>query len=136
MRLTNLGALVVDDWVNFERSLTFGAELGGHIVSGHIHGTARLAERVDTAENCRLFLELAPQWLEYVLPKGFVAVNGASLTVGEVTKTGFWLHLIPETLAITNLNEATAGTLLNIEVDQQTMTIVETVKKVLAQQQR
>lgn len=134
LRLTNLGQLQVGDVVNFERSLTFGSELGGHIVSGHIHGTARLAQRIQDEHNCRLFLELPAKWLAYVLPKGFVAVNGASLTVGEVTDAGFWLHLIPETLALTNLDHAKVGDRLNIEVDQQTMTIVETVKKVLNQQ--
>ncbi|RUO44002.1 riboflavin synthase [Aliidiomarina taiwanensis] len=132
LRLTNLGALAVNDEVNFERSLTMGTELGGHIVSGHIHTTARLAERHDSDDNCRLYLELDKKWLEYIFPKGFISVNGASLTVGEVTDQGFWLHLIPETLDRTNLGEAQVGTALNIEVDTQTLTIVETVKQVLA----
>ena len=132
LRLTNLGALKVGDAVNVERSLTMGAELGGHIVSGHIHTTARLAERHDSTDNCRLFLELDSKWLEYVLPKGFISVNGASLTVGDVNQQGFWLHLIPETLDRTNLGEAPVGTAFNIEVDTQTFTIVETVKQVMA----
>jgi riboflavin synthase len=134
LRLTNLGLLKPGALVNFERSLTVGRELGGHIVSGHIHCTAEVTERVDTANNCRLFLQVPPQWMEYVLAKGFVAVDGASLTVGEVTEAGFWLHLIPETLAVTTLGQAKTGTRLNIEVDQQTMTIVQTVKRVLEQQ--
>ncbi|MGX5914037.1 riboflavin synthase subunit alpha [Aliidiomarina sp. Khilg15.8] len=134
LRLTNLGLLEPGALVNFERSLTVGRELGGHIVSGHIHCTAEVTERVDTANNCRLFLRVPPQWMEYILAKGFVAVDGASLTVGEVTKDGFWLHLIPETLAVTTLGQAKTGTRLNIEVDQQTITIVQTVKRVLEQQ--
>lgn len=134
LRLTNLGGLEPGALVNFERSLTVGRELGGHIVSGHIHCTAEVTERVDTANNCRLFLRVPPQWMEYILAKGFVAVDGASLTVGEVTQEGFWLHLIPETLAVTTLGQANIGTQLNIEVDQQTMTIVQTVKRVLEQQ--
>jgi len=132
LRLTNLGLLREGDEVNFERSLTMGRELGGHIVSGHIHTTATVKERTDTEDNCRMFLQVPAQWMEYILPKGFVAVNGASLTVGETTADGFWLHLIPETLSITTLGDAQEGTVLNIEVDQQTMTIVETVKRVLA----
>lgn len=132
LRLTNLGSLKAGDAVNFERSLTMGTELGGHIVSGHIQTTAVIAERHDTADNCRLYLELEPRWLEYILPKGFITVNGASLTVGDVNEQGFWLHLIPETLERTNLGEVKLGTALNIEVDTQTFTIVETVKKVLA----
>ncbi|MFU8783791.1 riboflavin synthase subunit alpha [Aliidiomarina sp.] len=136
LRLTNIGLLEQGDLVNFERSLTFGSELGGHIVSGHIHTTATLMERVDGENNCRIFLALEPQWLEYILPKGFVAIDGASLTVGEVTDTGFWLHLIPETLALTILGDAKVGQKINIEADQQTMAIVATVKRVLAQQNR
>lgn len=136
LRLTNIGLLEQGDLVNFERSLTFGSELGGHIVSGHIHTTATLMERVDGENNCRIFLALEPQWLEYILPKGFVAIDGASLTVGEVTETGFWLHLIPETLALTILGNAKVGQKINIEADQQTMAIVTTVKRVLAQQNR
>lgn len=134
LRLTNIGFLKIGDLVNFERSLTFGSELGGHIVSGHIHTTATLMERVDGENNCRLHLVLDPQWLEFILPKGFVAIDGASLTVGEVTENGFWLHLIPETLALTILGNATVGQKINIEADQQTMAIVTTVKRVLAQQ--
>ena len=73
-------------------------------------------------------------WQKYVLYKGFVAINGASLTVGEIDEQGFWLHLIPETLAITNLGKAQVGDELNIEVDQQTYTIVNTVENYLRHQ--
>ncbi|WP_194755524.1 riboflavin synthase subunit alpha [Aliidiomarina indica] len=134
LRLTNLGDLQIGDGVNFERSLTLGRELGGHIVSGHIHTTAVLKERIDSPNNCRMYFELAPKWLDYILAKGFIAVDGASLTVGDVTATGFWLHLIPETLAITILGDTQPGQRVNIEADQQTMTIVETVRRVLARQ--
>lgn len=133
LRLTNLGLLQVGQQVNFERSLTFGSELGGHIVSGHIHTTATLTKRVDSERNCRLYLTIAPKWLAYILAKGFVAIDGASLTVGEVDANGFWLHLIPETLALTILGEAQEGQKINIEADQQTITIVETVERILAQ---
>ncbi|RUO25584.1 riboflavin synthase [Aliidiomarina minuta] len=135
LRLTNLGQLNPGDRVNFERSLTVGRELGGHIVSGHVHCTAEVTQRVDSANNCRMFLKVPPEWMEFILVKGFVAVDGASLTVGETTDEGFWLHLIPETLGVTTLGEAAPGSLLNIEADQQTMAIVATVKRVLAQQQ-
>ncbi len=134
LKLTNLGQLVATDKVNFERSMTFGSELGGHIISGHIHCTAEIAEIINTQDNCKIKLVLAQQWQKYVLYKGFVAVNGASLTVGETDTTGFWLHLIPETLAITNLGTAAVGDKLNIEVDQQTFTIINTVENYLAKQ--
>lgn len=132
LRRTNLGALNVGSEVNFERSLTLGSELGGHIVSGHIHCTGVVSERVDTERNCSMRIEVPAQWMEYILSKGFVAVDGASLTVGEADATGFWLHLIPETLAATTLGRVKVGDALNIEADQQTITTVETVKRVLA----
>ncbi|MFY8328324.1 riboflavin synthase subunit alpha [Pseudoalteromonas sp. ZZD1] len=133
LKLTNLDQLAADDKVNFERSMTFGSELGGHIMSGHIHCTARIDDIINTQDNCKIKLALAPQWQKYVLYKGFVGVNGASLTVGETDANGFWLHLIPETLAITNLGLAEVGAQLNIEVDQQTFTIINTVENYLKQ---
>ena len=134
LKLTNLGMLVVNDRVNFERSVTFGTELGGHIVSGHIHCMAEILSINRSQDNCKMQLALAKEWQKYVLYKGFVSVNGASLTVGEVDEQGFWLHLIPETLSITNLNNYREGDKLNIEVDQQTYTIINTVENYLSQQ--
>ncbi|MBA3989049.1 MAG: riboflavin synthase [Idiomarina sp.] len=132
LRLTNLGTLKVGDQVNFERSLTVGRELGGHIVSGHIHCTGTISQRNDTEHNCSMRVEVPSQWMEYILSKGFVAVDGASLTVGETDAQGFWLHLIPETLQATTLGAISEGGRVNIEADQQTITTVETVKRVLA----
>ncbi|MBQ4845551.1 riboflavin synthase subunit alpha [Pseudoalteromonas sp. MMG005] len=131
LKLTNLGFLQRGLKVNFERSLTFGTELGGHIVSGHIHCMAKIKAIVKDHDNCRVQLSLPNEWLKFVLYKGFITINGASLTVGEVNATGFWLHLIPETLSITNLGRAVEGDFLNIEVDQQTYTIVNTVENYL-----
>ncbi|MEZ7187523.1 riboflavin synthase subunit alpha [Pseudoalteromonas sp. DY56-GL22] len=134
LKLTNLGKLAVNDTVNFERSVTFGTELGGHIVSGHIHCMAEILSIKHHQDNCKMQLALAKEWQKYVLCKGFVSVNGASLTVGEVDEQGFWLHLIPETLSITNLDNYREGDKLNIEVDQQTYTIINTVENYLSQE--
>ncbi|RJE77675.1 riboflavin synthase subunit alpha [Pseudoalteromonas sp. MSK9-3] len=128
LKLTNLGLLQRGSKVNFERSLTFGTEIGGHIVSGHIHCAAEVVSVVKDHDNCKMHLSLPIEWLKFVLYKGFITINGASLTVGEMDEHGFWLHLIPETLVITNLGRVMAGDLLNIEVDQQTYTIVNTVE--------
>ena len=127
--LLELGSLV-----NYERSVTFGTELGGHIVSGHIHCTSQISQIVKLENNCKIQLSLPKEWQKYVLYKGFVAINGASLTVGEVDEQGFWIHLIPETLAITNIGAAQVGDKFNIEVDQQTYTIVNTVENYLRHQ--
>ncbi|WP_462166847.1 riboflavin synthase subunit alpha [Pseudoalteromonas sp. GB43] len=134
LKLTNLGKLAVNDTVNFERSVTFGTELGGHIVSDHIHCMAEILSIKHHQDNCKMQLALAKEWQKYVLYKGFVSVNGASLTVGEVDEQGFWLHLIPETLSITNLDNYREGDKLNIEVDQQTYTIINTVENYLSQE--
>jgi len=130
---TNLGMLQQGSRVNLERSLRFGDELGGHIVSGHIQGTAELVAREQDAQNCYLQLKVDPSLLPYIQPKGFIAVEGCSLTVGEVTAEGFNLYLIPETLAITTLGDKVMGDKLNIELDQQTVTLIRTVERLLAE---
>jgi len=134
LALTNLGELELGSLVNYERSVTFGTELGGHIVSGHIHCAAQISQIIKVQSNFKIQLSLPKKWQKYVIYKGFVAINGASLTVGEVDEHGFWLHLIPETLAITNLGSAQVGDKLNIEVDQQTYTIINTVENYLRHQ--
>lgn len=130
---TNLGKLGVGSKVNLERSLTFGSEIGGHIVSGHIQTTATLTKLVHEQHNVSMQLSLDSQFLPYILAKGFIAVEGCSLTVGEVTKSGFNLYLIPETLAITTLGDKREGDKVNIELDQQTLTIIKTVERVMAE---
>ena len=82
-----------------------------------------------------MWIELPEQYTPYLFAKGFIAVNGASLTVGQVEANCFSLHLIPETLRLTNLESTQVGDSLNIELDQQTITIVETVERVLAKRQ-
>lgn len=130
---TNLGKLSVGHQVNFERSLTFGSELGGHIVSGHIQTTATIVAVNKQGNDCSMQLTLAPEYMRYVLSKGFITVEGCSLTVGETLPAGFMLYLIPETLTITTLGQKQAGDSLNIELDQQTQTIVQTVERIMAQ---
>ena len=105
--------------VNLERSLKFGDEVGGHILSGHISckGKAKLIENDGEVE---LRIECPKEWLDFVLLKGYVAVNGASLTVAKREENGFSVYLIPETLEATNLSDITEESFLNIEVDQST----------------
>ncbi|AZZ98374.1 riboflavin synthase [Pseudoalteromonas sp. R3] len=131
LKLTNLSGLQQGARVNFERSVTFGTELGGHIVSGHVHCQGAVEQIIQDADNCRIKLTIPEQWKKYILYKGFICVNGASLTVGKLEEEGFWLHLIPETLTLTNIGGARVGDALNIEVDQQTYTTVNTVEHYL-----
>lgn len=129
LRKTNLREIVVGHKVNFERSMTFGTELGGHIVSGHIHTKGKITDIRYQQDNCQMTIRVDKEWMKYILHKGFVAINGCSLTVGEVLVNGFELHLIPETLNITNLGNAQIGDDFNIEVDQQTYSTVQTVER-------
>lgn len=138
LRVTNLSALDVGSLVNIERSMKVGDEVGGHFVSGHIHTTARVCKRIDTLDNCQFTFSLNTQWQPYLLSKGFIAINGASLTLGNVQKSKhhkcfFDIHLIPETLERTNLGLLSEGDDVNIEVDQQTMTVVDSIERIMSE---
>lgn len=129
LRVTNLVNLVVGSKVNLERSLKFGDEVGGHMVSGHIHCQASLIHKKVTTDNCALIFSFDEIWGKYIMSKGFISINGASLTIGEVTETTFSVHLIPETLSLTNLGDLTLNDTVNLEFDQTTMTIVNTIER-------
>jgi riboflavin synthase len=132
LRVTNLGALKEGDWVNIERAARFGDEIGGHLLSGHILGVGTVVEVVDAPPNRSVRIELPAPARKYVLTKGYIGVDGVSLTVGAVTDSCFSVHLIPETLARTVLSTRRVGDAVNIEVDSQTQAIVDTVERVLA----
>lgn len=129
LRVTNLKRISTNDTVNFERSLKVGDEIGGHMVSGHIHSKANVSDLVKTPTNCKITFMCNTQLMKYILPKGFITINGTSLTVGDVTDSTFCVHLIPETLSITNLGKLSINDIINIELDQQTVTIVDTIER-------
>ena len=134
---TTLGDIKQNDAVNFERSLTFGKEIGGHLVSGHIMTTATLARVVKDEQNCAFTLTLADASVaKYVFEKGFIAVDGASLTIGEVRDSTFNLHLIPETLRLTHFDGLVEGDRVNIEIDSQTQVTVDTVERYLSNREQ
>ncbi|KUE79006.1 riboflavin synthase [Aeromonas schubertii] len=135
LRLTNLGSLGVGDRVNVERAARFGDEIGGHAMSGHIMTTVRVSQVIDTPNNRQVWFEISPELMRYVLTKGYIGIDGISLTIGEVRDQGFCVNLIPETLARTNLGWVTPGWQANIEIDPQTQAIVDTVERVLAARQ-
>ena len=126
---TTLGDLVADDWVNVERSLRMGDELGGHILSGHILMTAQILQRTERGEGIDLLIEAPTEALPYILEKGYVAVDGMSLTVGEVSESNFALHIIPETLRVTTIGEKQVGHSVNIEIDSRTQAVVDTIRR-------
>ena len=125
---TTMGLLKQGSRVNIERSLRMGDELGGHILSGHIMSTARILQRTQKGEGIDLLIEHQADTKPYILEKGYVAVDGMSLTVGEVQSEGFNLHIIPETLRITTIGAKTEGNLVNIEVDSRTQAVVDTIR--------
>ena len=128
LKLTNLKSLNSDLPLNLERSLKMGDEIGGHLVSGHIHSKGKILDFKKSKETL-LKIELPKSIKGYILKKGYVALNGISLTVVNVDSKSFSVSLIPETLENTNLKFLKKVDLLNIEADQQTVAIVETIKK-------
>lgn len=135
LRLTNLGALQVGDRVNVERAAKFGDEIGGHAMSGHIICLARVEEVIRTPNNCTVWFSLPAEFTKYVFAKGYIGIDGCSLTIGSVDGNRFCVHLIPETLERTIIQFRQPGDAINIEIDPQTQAIVDTVERVLAQRQ-
>ena len=125
---TTIGFIQQGSRVNIERSLRMGDELGGHILSGHVMSTARILQRTEKGEGIDLLIEHQDDTKPYILEKGYVAVDGMSLTVGEVHSEGFNLHIIPETLRITTIGEKSEGDFVNIEVDSRTQAVVDTIR--------
>ncbi len=126
---TTLGSLSNGSSVNVERALKFGDELGGHLLSGHIMGTAEII----AVENQDYTIKCSSEMAEYIQEKGFIAVDGISLTVGVTDGQGcFDVHIIPETLRLTTLGSKGVGDLVNIEIDAMTQAVVETTKRLMA----
>lgn len=131
---TNLGRLKTGDAVNLERAARFGDEIGGHVMSGHIMTTTQIT-RIERSEfNRTVWFALPPELKPYILSKGFVGLDGCSLTIGDVTDMEFNVHLIPETLTRTLFGSRKEGDVINIEIDPQTQAVVDTVMRVMAQQ--
>jgi riboflavin synthase len=130
---TNLSMLTLYQAVHIERAAKWGDEIGGHLVSGHVVGTAILQQQQWLSQHyLKVTVSCEPKWMAYILDKGFIALNGASLTVNDPQPTGeFSIHLIPETLAQTSFSHQKIGSLINLELDAQVQTIVETVTRIL-----
>ena len=103
--------------VNLERSLKLGDELGGHLVSGHIDGVAKIVERRDEGDMARFTFEAPAALARFIAEKGSVSLDGTSLTVNGVAGRRFDVMIIPHTLAVTTWGERRAGDVVNLEVD-------------------
>ncbi len=110
------------DWregrtINLERALKVGDELGGHIVSGHVDGIARITDMRDEGGSTRVTLTAPDALARFVAPKGSVALNGTSLTVNEVNGCDFGINFIPHTKDVTTWGRAAIGDAVNLEID-------------------
>ena len=117
LRRTSLGQVAPGGAVNLERALAAGDRMGGHIVQGHIDGVGIITAITPEAD-CHIVAIEAPAALTpYIVEKGFIAVDGISLTVVQITQRHFTISVIPFTMAHTNLRERAAGDRVNLEAD-------------------
>ena len=128
---TNFKLLSKGNKVNLERSMKANTEIGGHLVSGHIHGVGVIKSINDRGQTKDLRIQPPASLMEFLFYKGYVGLNGCSLTIGKVFKSSFNIHLIPETIKVTNFQKMKKGDLINIEIDQTTINTVETIKKIM-----
>jgi riboflavin synthase len=131
--LTSLGSLVPGSRLNVERAAKDGAEIGGHPISGHVDCQARLVSIRRPENNHVLRIAVPASHMRYVFAKGYIAVNGASLTVAEADRRAGWFEvwLIPETLRMTTFGDKREGDALNIEIERGTQVVVDTVRDAL-----
>jgi riboflavin synthase len=127
LKVTTFGKIEEKSIVNIERSLKLGDEIGGHILSGHVFDTATIIEISQPENNYILTLSFNPDLQKYIFPKGYISLNGISLTIGEVNENTFTVYLIPETLRLTNLMHKLVGDSINIEIETQTRNTVDTI---------
>ena len=133
---TTLGQLTKDSEVNVERSLRYGDEVGGHLLSGHIIGRGLIKKASELGDGAQYTILPPPDVRKYIVTKGYVGIDGISLTIGNVHDDGFDLHLIPETLRLTTIGEKVVGDAVNLEIDSTTMMIVETVERMIKEEQK
>ncbi|MFQ3321554.1 MAG: riboflavin synthase [Candidatus Thalassarchaeaceae archaeon] len=133
---STLGNLQAGDKVNLERALKIGDELGGHILSGHIMSTAWINNYEKIGEGVDLEISINNKLNPFIMEKGYIAIDGISLTIGEVYDDYFSIHLIPETLERTTIKSKIKGSKVNIEIDSMTQAVVATVSKMLKNQPR
>ena len=135
---TTLADLQEHDLVHVERSVHFGAEIGGHILSGHIDAKGTVVAVETPPNNYVMTVEIPKPLHPYIFQKGFLALHGASLTIADWNeqKGHATFYLIPETVLRTTFGKKRVGDDVNIEIDRHTQAIVDTVKRTLASLQR
>ena len=117
MRRTSLGDLAAGSSVNLERALSASDRMGGHIVQGHVDGTGRITSTKEDGDSVIFRVRVPSRLMPYIVEKGFIAVDGISLTVVKVGTSSFTLAVIPYTLHNTNLETLSVGARVNLEAD-------------------
>ena len=117
MRRTNLGLLKVGDEVNLERPLALGGRLGGHLVQGHVDERGKVVSIRPEGDAANMHFQVPREVMRYVVVKGFIAIDGISLTVVERDETSFTVSVIPHTRQNTTLGKRRVGDTVNLEVD-------------------
>jgi len=132
LNVTTFNEIKVNDVVNVERSMKLGDEIGGHMLSGHVSTTANISEINNPENNHIISFSTDSETIRYIFPKGYIALNGVSLTVGDVDKSKktFNVYLIPETLRLTNLGSKKVGDKINLEIETQTRNMVDTISEI------
>ncbi|HEY6010831.1 MAG TPA: riboflavin synthase [Nitrospirota bacterium] len=117
LKVTNLGELKAGANVNLERALQLSARIGGHLVSGHVDAVGRIREKREEGNGWRIFIDAPETVLRYVIKKGSIAIDGISLTVADVDRSGFSIAMIPHTAKLTTLGFKAGGDSVNLEAD-------------------
>lgn len=117
LNVTNLKTWAVEQNINCERAMKIGDEIGGHIVSGHVDGLAKITQIEKSGDNTVIRFSAPDALAKFIAPKGSVCLNGTSLTVNAVDKNAFTVNLIPHTLNVTTWKEASQGDEVNLEID-------------------
>ena len=145
LQRTTLNERKIGDTVNIERALRYGEEVGGHLVSGHIIATGTIVDITNpmqqsgenTDDTADIQISIPNSFIDYIFEKGYIAIDGISLTIGKVDESaGFYLHIIPETLRRTTLGTKSVGDNVNIEIDSMTQAVVDTVKRVMKKERK
>lgn len=136
--VTSLGECRAGDLVNVERAAKQGDEIGGHLLSGHIDFSAPVLNVRDAEGNKSIRVAIPQQFRQYVFRKGYIALNGCSLTVAECDKIEGWFEawLIPETRRASTLDGKRPGDRVNVEIDRTTQAVVDTVREALRSELR
>ncbi|AFA41265.1 riboflavin synthase, alpha subunit [Wigglesworthia glossinidia endosymbiont of Glossina morsitans morsitans (Yale colony)] len=133
IKITNFSNIKVGDRINLEKSTTLCQPIGGHVMSGHVTCCGKISKvNVDSNSKTICVEVLNKKLMKYFFYKGYIGIEGISLTISKMFNNGFYVHLIPETISKTTLNTKIVGDLLNIEIDLNIQAIVDTTEKIIS----